>query len=174
MQSVEPNRAKAPRIVREYTQNIPASADEIFVLLCPVQEKAWLAGWDYRMVYSESGYAEKQAVFTTREGDAETVWIVTHHDPENHEVHCARITTGLAATTLKVRVEADAANQSRVHIRYTHTSLSEPGDAFIEAITEAAFNERMRFWEDSMTHYLETGRTLSPAEFADRERNRLA
>ncbi len=174
MQAVKPDIAKAPRIVREYTQSIPAGADEVFIRLCPVQEKAWLDGWDYRMVYSESGFAENECVFTTQEGDTETVWIVTHRDPVNHEVHFARITAGLAATTLKVRVEPGNAKSSRVHIRYMHTSLGEQGDAFLAAITEAVFNERMRFWEDSMTHYLTTGSKLSRAEFVEMERNRVA
>lgn len=164
MQNTAKDVGRAQRVVREFTQHIAAPADDLFVLLCPVREKAWLDGWDYTMVYSRSGGAEEGCVFTTQEGGHETVWVITRHDPEAREVHFARITARLAATTLAVRV-VPGDRASEVHIRYTHTSLSEEGDAFLGAITEALFNDRMRFWEASMAHYLKTGSKLPRADF---------
>ncbi len=166
MTSVAKDIVKARRSVKAYTQTIPAAPDEIFLLLCPVQEKAWLDGWDYEMVYSQSGYAEDGCVFTTHDGSRETVWVVTHHDPENHEIRFSRITAGLAATTLVVRVDSVDDGPSKVHIQYTHTSLGDQGDAFLETITDEVFNQIMRFWEASMTHYLATGEKLSKDEFS--------
>lgn len=174
MHSVDADVVKAPRIVREFVQTIAAPAEEIFLRLCPVHEKAWLDEWDYRMVYSQSGYAEEECVFTTQESETETVWIVTHHDPANHEIHFARFTVGLAATTLKVRVESHGIEPSKVHIRYTHTSLSDAGDAYLAAMTETAFNTRMRFWQDSMAHYLATGQKLTRAAFVQMAEKRCA
>lgn len=158
-----PDNAK--RIIRDYVQSIPTSADSVFPLLCPEREREWLDGWDYRMCYSESGYAEEGAVFTTREDGRDTVWIITHRDPAAREIRFARVTPDIAATQLAVRVEPVDRIRSRVHIRYTHTSLSAEGDAFLASITAKVFNERMRFWEASMTHYLECRERLSRRQF---------
>ncbi len=83
MRHVPENSVKANRIVRQYTQSIPADVDDIFALLCPVREKAWLEGWNYNMIHSESGYAEQGCVFTTRNGEKEATWVITRRDPES-------------------------------------------------------------------------------------------
>ncbi len=166
MANITKDAVQARRIVRAFTQSIPAVPDEVFVRLCPVHEKAWLDEWDYDMVYSQSGFAEPGCVFTTNDGSRETVWVITHRDPRTHEIHFARFTIGLAATTLAVQVEPDGDEGSKVRIVYTHTSLSDEGDAFLETITEEVFNQMMRFWEASMTHYLVTGQKLTKAAFA--------
>jgi hypothetical protein len=166
MKRVAEDVGTARRSVRTFNQSIPAPADDVFDLLCPVHESAWLDGWDYRMVYSESGYAEPGCVFTTNDGGRATVWVVTHHDPVAREIRFVRCTEGLAATTLEVRAEPISSRQTTVHIRYAHTSLGTEGDAFLDTITEAAFNERMRFWEASMTYYLQNGEKLSQQAYA--------
>jgi hypothetical protein len=48
---------KAKRVVHEYVQTNPAPAEKLFPLLCPVREAEWLPGWEYRLIYSESGLA---------------------------------------------------------------------------------------------------------------------
>src|ERR1039457_1890234 len=81
---------KANRVVHEFTQTNPAPPERVFPLLCPVREADWLPGWQYRLIYSDSGVAELGCVFTTpnppasttRDGAAsETTWIVSDHDP---------------------------------------------------------------------------------------------
>lgn len=78
----------AKRIVRSYRQAINAPAEEVFPLICPVREAEWLDGWDYRMVYSESGIAEEGCVFTSHHPgeESDTIWIITQHDPADKTV----------------------------------------------------------------------------------------
>lgn len=161
------NRNNAKRIVRSYVQQIPAPGDAVFELLCPERETEWLDGWDYQMIHSESGYAEPGCVFSTRDGDHETIWVVAQRDPEARRIQFVRITPAVAATELVVAVEETGADGSRVHIRYTHTSLSAEGDTLLASTTTEVFNERMRFWEASMTHYLRHGTKL-PLEGVER------
>ena len=40
-----------------------AEPEKVFPLLCPVREKDWLDGWNYKMIYSKSGLIEKNCVF---------------------------------------------------------------------------------------------------------------
>ena len=56
---------EAKRIVREYTMRIDASPDRVFPLLCPRREYEWIPDWKSDIVFSESGFAERDCVFTT-------------------------------------------------------------------------------------------------------------
>lgn len=57
-------------------------ASEIFPLLCPVEEYKWLPSWGCTMVYSQSGVAEKDAVFLTQESDGiQAVQTIITYEP---------------------------------------------------------------------------------------------
>ena len=55
----------AKRVSHEYTQTNDAPPEKVFPLLCPVREADWVPGWQYRLIYSESGVAEDGCVFST-------------------------------------------------------------------------------------------------------------
>lgn len=152
------------RVTRRYTQRIEAPPDRVFPLLCPVRESEWLAGWadQVELVHSASGVAEEGCVFRTRvPGRPETVWMVTRHDPGARVVEFARVTTGLVATRLGIRVTDAAAGASCVEISYTFTPLSEAGARFVaEHHGEEAFRGDMLWWEESMNHWLRSGEIL--------------
>ena len=83
----------ARRTTKTYRQTINATPEKVFPLLCPIREAEWLDGWQYAMIYSESGLIEDGAVFSTpHAGEADTVWIVTKHDPRKREIEFARFT----------------------------------------------------------------------------------
>jgi hypothetical protein len=71
------------RVTYDYTQQLVAPPDEVFPLICPVREADWLDGFEYDWVYSDSGLAEMNAIFTTpKHGQMPpSLWIITHHDP---------------------------------------------------------------------------------------------
>ena len=149
------------RITRVYRQTIHAAPDIIFPLLCPERETEWLDGWQYSMIFSETGLVEDGAVFsTTQEGEEDTVWIVTNHDPENLTVTFARFTHNSRTCVLKISILPKDEKNSCVDIVYTYTGLSASGNDFIDNFTEEAFLEAVTFWEKSMNHYLATGEKL--------------
>jgi hypothetical protein len=151
----------ARRVIRSYTQTIHAAPDEVHALICPVREAEWLDGWEYRMIYSESGLAEEGCVFTSRSAaDPETLWVVAVRDDSRRHTRFVRITPGSRLAVVDIHVAPAAENTSHVRIVYTITALTEEGNRFVEAFTQDAFQEDMRFWEATMNHYLETGRPL--------------
>ncbi|UCH23228.1 MAG: hypothetical protein JSU83_08500 [Deltaproteobacteria bacterium] len=155
------NEFIAKRVTRSYQQMINAPASVVFPLICPVREAEWLDGWDYRLVYSESGFAEEGCVFTSSQTEEkDTIWLITKRDEDNKEIEFARITPESRVAKLNISVEEIENENSRVHITYTYTALNESGNKFIEAFTEAKFNESMKFWEDSMNYFLRTGEKL--------------
>ena len=152
------------RITSEYRQKINATPEKVFPLLCPVREAEWLNGWQYNMIYSESGLVEEGAVFSTPyEGEVDTVWIVTKHDSKTHEVEFTRFTHNSRTCLLKIAVKPKDKNSSYVDISYTYTSITPAGNDFIDNFTEAVFLEAVTFWEKSMNYFLETGERLKKA-----------
>jgi len=152
---------KAKRIKRHYRQTIDASPEVIFPLLCPVREAEWLDGWQYRMIYSESGLAEKGAVFSTsHQGEQDTVWVITKQDPENHEIQFARFTPESKVCVLDISVMANDPVSSFVDITYTYTGITKAGNEFIDKYTDEEFLHMAMFWEKSMNHWLKTGDKL--------------
>jgi hypothetical protein len=61
----KPRWRKSQRIDREMSFELKAKAEHIFPLLCPVREYEWIPDWSCEMIHSDSGLAEKDAIFST-------------------------------------------------------------------------------------------------------------
>lgn len=157
---------KSIRIVHEFTQNNPAAAEKVFPLLCPVREADWLPGWQYRLIYSESGFAELGCVFTTPNppgsavpdrAAAETTWIVTDYDPAAFRITYLWIDPGHIITELRIQLTARGQDAATTSIRYRYTALSPEGNRELEHYTQEWFESKMQNWERTINHYLRTG-----------------
>jgi hypothetical protein len=72
---------KGSRFSREGSILVDAERERVFPLLCPVEEYKWLEGWSCTMIYSESGVAEKDAVFlTTKTHHLRATWTVATYE----------------------------------------------------------------------------------------------
>ena len=152
------------RMTREYQQTIHTTPEKIFPLLCPVREADWLDGWQYNMIYSKSGLVEEGAVFSTPcEGEEDTVWVVTKHDPKTYLIEFVRFTHRSRTCVLKVAVKSKDGNSSYVDVSYTYTGITPEGNDFLNHFTEDAFLGAVIFWEKSMNYFLETGERLTKA-----------
>lgn len=152
---------QARRTTQRYCQTNLAPPEQIFPLLCPLREAEWLDGWQYRMIYSASGRVEKGCVFSTRqEGEEDTLWVVTRHDPIRHVIAFARFTPRSRICVLEIAVKPAGTGRSAVHIVYTYTGIAPKGNRFIDGFTREAFLEAVRFWEQAINHFLVTGKKL--------------
>ncbi len=152
MNVIPPLRAERTR-----TLHHPATPEEIFPLLCPVREVEWVDGWDPQTVYSRSGVAELDCVFTTRDGDVDSVWMVTRHDRERFAVEMVKVTPGLTAVKLTIGLEAEAGGGTAARVTYQVTALSDRGREPVEAFTEEHYDGFMKGWEEALNRYLESG-----------------
>ncbi len=149
------------RKVYAYTQTINALPEEVFPLLCPVREAEWLDEWDYSMIYSVTGFAEPGAVFSTSSpGEQDTIWIVTKHDRQNMIVEFTRFTPFNRTCVLRIRAMQLNEACSSVDIEYVYVSFSEEGNDYLRNYSKDEFDKNMKFWEDSMNHYIATGTLL--------------
>ena len=75
-----------------YIQTNNGSCEEVFPLLCPVREADWIEGWEYEMIYSESGLAELNCVFQTPfDEHQKTTWQITQYDREQFKLEFVRL-----------------------------------------------------------------------------------
>lgn len=152
------------RALREYTHRLVGTPDEVFPMLCPVREVEWVSEWDPYVVFSNTGVAEAGCVFVTRDGESESIWVITHHDPEAHRVEMVKVTPGLTAAKLEFKVEAEGEKASRMHVSYSHTALTREGRKFVADFDEERWNGFMQTMERELNHYLGSGDRPEDAE----------
>jgi hypothetical protein len=121
----EPKWKRAVRIEREMSFELKAEAARIFPLLCPVREYDWIPDWSCEMRYSESGLAEKDAIFVTTimPGKKATWCCVTYEPPEL--VEYVFVVSGGSVVRLSIRLEGVGDGRTRVTwaMRFTLSKL---------------------------------------------------
>ena len=152
------------RVTHEYTQNNVAPPEKVFPLLCPVREADWVPGWQYRLIYSESGVAEGGCVFITpNEDGTETTWVVTDYDPASFRIAFAWVNPGLVAAQIRISLSKKSPDSTHAHIRYSYTGLSPEGNREVKRFDESWFQHKMQSWEAAINHYLQTGKRMDAA-----------
>ena len=141
------------RATHTYRQTLNASPERVFPLLCPVRETEWAAGWEPHLVVSSSGVAERDCVFTTPSEGTEAIWYVTRHEPDAGFVEMLKITPGVTACRLEIRLQPAPAG-CFADVKYMHTSLGPQGDAFVAGFTAAYYREFMQAWESELNAFL--------------------
>lgn len=144
-----------------YVQTHAVNIKEVFPLLCPVREKEWIEGWNYKMVHSISGFIEKDCVFTTaHHSNLETVWHVTQYDKENHSIEFLRFSPNENTVRINIYLEKITNIKTKTHISYMYTFLSAHEMESQIKKMELTFLESMHYWEKAINYYLEKGKLL--------------
>lgn len=147
------------RATRNYRQHLFGTPAQVFPLLCPVRECDWIEGWEPLHVLSNSGLAEPDCVFVTPAEPLPAVWMITRHDIDQGEVEMIKVTPGVTACKLSIRLTGTD-DGCDAEVTYSHTSLGPAGDRVVDAFTEAHYQSFMRDWEARLNHYLRTGSLL--------------
>jgi hypothetical protein len=151
------------RVRRTYQQHLDAPPDRVFPLLCPVREADWVPGWDPSLVVTNSGIAEKDAVFIMPEEETDdAIWVITEHDPADYIVAFVKVTPGHTVGRIQIELDSDGPARTVAAVAYQYTALSAAGEAFVQDFTEAAYAAFMQAWEQQLNHYLRTGRMRAP------------
>ena len=150
---------KPNRVIRSYTQHLVAKPSTVVPLLCPVREADWIDGWDPISVFTYSGVAEPDCVFTTAANQSNDIWYITRHEPINGIVEMLKVTPMITACKLKIQLQSTDKGSDAM-ITYSHTSLGHEGDVFIESFTEEYYQKFMQAWESRINYYLVHGKAL--------------
>jgi hypothetical protein len=150
---------KAKRCFLFAEQQLNSTPGKVFPLLCPTREYDWIETWKCELVFSDSGFAELDCVFTTIfPGDEKETWVVDRFEPnqliqfirssENRVIrYCIQLTdNGNGTTTAKWEQMV--------------TSLTEEGTRYVANLANNEFEKKIKGLEMMLNHYLETGEML--------------
>ncbi|TNE48782.1 MAG: hypothetical protein EP344_18545 [Bacteroidetes bacterium] len=144
-----------------FRQTNTANINQVFPLLCPVREKDWLDGWEYRMIWSESGLIEKDCVFATPAADGlETIWQVTQYSSQTYTLEFVRWAPGKNTVRINIQLDPVDAGTTTALITYRYTALSEAENTYLADQLEQDFLASMHWWEKAINYYLRNGRML--------------
>jgi hypothetical protein len=150
----------AARKVVRHEAVIQASVEKVFSLLCPVREYEWIQGWSCNLKYSDSGTAEKGAVFTTDfRAEGHSVWTVSRYEP-NEAIEFVVVFPGSHVMTIAVALAALETGRTRLLWTCTYTSLVD-SNGFVESIDQDSFDQHQRHFDHALEHYCMTGAMLT-------------
>ena len=151
---------KALRAIRSYTLHLIAPRQAAFPLLCPTREYEWIDGWECGMIYSESGFAEANCIFTTHfpnQGGAE-VWVVSHYEPDR-EIQFVRVNE-LRGIRFSITLTDNGDGTTTAIWKQVATGLNEPGNEWIRNFSEDKFRQAVQIREKMLNHFLATHEML--------------
>lgn len=128
----------------------------------PEGEKAWAAGWTFKVVHAREKIDEEGTVFTTEhENDPDTIWLLTEFDRKSNRVEYVRFTPDSNLCRIKIRLSKVGRDKTAAEIEYDYTAVSEKGCHVVEHFVARDYDAEMRGWERAINHYLKTGRTVT-------------
>ena len=150
MQIIDPVRVR-----RSYIQKLRAKPADVFPLLCPVREREWAEGWDPLAVYSKSGLAESDCIFTTGQEDPESIWVITEFDPVRHSLEIVKVSPGMTVCRITINLAEDESGNTDADVTYMYTAISPEGEQFVGEYSQEFFNGFMQFSESALNIFLE-------------------
>jgi len=134
------NPSNSPRKILQQKVLVNAPPCAIFPLLCPVREYDWIPGWACEMIFSASGFAEENCIFTTNPGDTggKDVWVISRYElPQRLEF--VRVNS-LRVIRYNISLTELPGECSEICWEQLVTSLSEEGNTWLKTYTQEDFS----------------------------------
>jgi len=109
-------------------------------------------GWDPTLVLSNSGVAEKDCIFVTRDTSQESIWVITDFEPKKYKLEMIKVTPGHIVGKLEIQLSLAEDNRTAAEIAFTYTALSPEGDNFLNQFTAQWYETFMQNWENAINH----------------------
>jgi hypothetical protein len=137
---------------RSATIRLDAAPKRAFGMFTPLGERVWAQGWDPQFLHPVDGEACEGSVFITRAGGRETIWTTIAHDPPRRAAY-ARVTPGLHAVIVEVRLRPAEGDATLVDVSYAFTALTSAGNDAVAEMVDG-FGGWMEEWETSTNRAL--------------------
>jgi hypothetical protein len=145
--------------------HVNASPEVIFPELCPTREYDWIEQWECDLIYSRSGYAELDCVFTTSFPKEENdTWVVSRYEPPER-IEFIRVNPDRAMRYIVSLTPL--ANTTRITWTQFITGLNEAGNRVVENLSENAYSAMIDAAGKMLTHYWETGERMKMDVFEE-------
>lgn len=128
---------------------------DIFPLLSPEGEKAWVPGWQYETPMDTSELSEDYVFLTKNHdhGSAAAIWIVKRYDPTAYLAEFYKIEPDEKVGVVTVHcTELDNAHTS-VRVTYKYQALSAGGEEFVTGFTPEVYDEFINEWQTLLQDY---------------------
>jgi hypothetical protein len=140
-------------------QLLGAPTEKVFPMLCPTCEYDWIETWNCELVFSKSGFAELDGVFTTNfPGDEKDVWVIDRYEP-NALIQFVRVSES-RVIRYRITLIDNGNGTTSATWEQTITALTETGNHYIESQSNEQFSKKIKGLEKLLNHYLETGEML--------------
>lgn len=123
-------------------------------MLCPVREYDWLDGWECRMIYSRSGVAEENCIFTPDHTGHLMIWNCNRYEPPKR-IEFVTVVPDKVVTRLNISLEEVQGSTNLLWERI-FTGLSEEGNAGVGMWK----TERDADLSSKLEYYLKNGTML--------------
>jgi len=151
------------RSISTYSRHISAPPEKVFPQLCPVREYDWIEGWQGKLVYSDSGVAELDCVFTTTSSDAigPETWTCSRYEPLQR-IDYVRMS---AHTVIRLQLDLAAAGTgTRLTAALVITALDRTGDDLVAGCNSGTCEAQFKPCFLMLDHFLRTGAMLPGKE----------
>ena len=71
-----------------------------------------------------------------------------------HRIAFVKVLPGVLVTRITITLRENEHGETEAEIAYTYTALSDEGAAFVEQMTEQAYERFMQTWESALNDYL--------------------
>lgn len=151
---------KPYRSEHTYVQTVDAKIDDVFPLLCPVEEIKWAPGWNPELVITESGVVEEDCMFNTATNGSKEFWHFMNYDKKEYSFDLLHLTPGVTHRKLAVTLTPISNTKTACQISETLTALSDEGKKSVDKRTKEKYDEFMKHWEMSINYYLKHGKMI--------------
>ncbi len=165
MKSRLPEEYTSKRLVRSAEICLHTSLQQVFLLFGALREKDWVAGWDPRVLFSESGDIEERMVFLTTSPKGHTegdyTWVVSRYSPDDALVEYTVFTPERVWWIEVCCREGQHPKETLARVTYTFNGLTPHGDVLNRAAADRMFAHNLLDWEEAINHYLHTGTQMA-------------
>lgn len=156
------------RLERSLTVTIRASQLYILKLACPVEELKWIPGWEYDLIYSESGANETNCIFNEAFSGKhffcrplKTTWVTVIHAPDAGCILFQLNLSGKASIRFEFNCLETEKGVSEATWQMTFTALNEEANSIPDDALGEKMDLMMVFLSSTLKHYCETGTMLT-------------
>jgi hypothetical protein len=161
---MKPKWINSERFERVGTFVVRAGTKDVFPLLCPVREYDWIPDWRCTMMFSDSGVAEKNAVFMTRSRfHRKVMWTTITYEPD-HLIEYLMVMGSDATVRLSISLEENNGRETKVTWRMLFTAVSPLAKLALHAdFSEEGFRSLLAKRETELNTWFEKEAILTPS-----------
>lgn len=133
--------------------------DKVFFQFCPSRELDWIKGWECDLVFTATGYAEPDCIFTTPETSllGPGLWIFTRYEP-SQRLELVRLIDDAVVIHFRIHLEDHNDGTCTGTWHLTFTGLNKEGDAMVEALPDEI--PELKQAVNGLEYFLKTGEMM--------------